>query len=342
MNDPLHGYLPPEAREAETRRLAARAGGEVVAFGASAEGRPLLAARLPASAGRGAPRVLCAANLHGLELVGTSVALGLLEALGGGAFGALRAAAEVWVAPSLNPDGHARTFERAGEGPVHELRTNARGVDLNRNFPLPLGALPSRRPFAGSGRPGAATYRGPSPLSEPESRALDALLARERFHAVLSLHSFMGALLPARVLDRRDAATYRTLCAAFSAAQRAIRYRRLRWGPLDTFTGELEDHAHHAHGAWSACVEIFPVLHSMRQHPRAPNAFWRFNPRRPAIYVENDLPGVVAFLLAALRLPHRGTAGPATPPGQAHEGRREVTSPLPRAPRPPPGRPGGR
>ncbi len=318
MAAPLAPYLPPEAREAATRRLAARAGGEVVAFGESVEGRPLLAARLPrrgAEAGRdGGARVLCAANLHGLELAGTAVALSLLEAAGdpagGGALAgplaALRQAAELWVVPSLNPDGHARTFEAGGAGPVARLRANARGVDLNRNFPRPLGAPPSRVPFAGSDRPGAATYRGPAPLSEPESRALDALLGREGFHAVASLHCFMGTLIPARALDAADLAGYRALCAAFRGAQARFRYPRLQSRWLDVFTGELEDHAHHAWRAWACCVEHVPVAHSLRQHPWAPSPFWRFNPRRPEVYVENDLPGLVAFFRAALARPRPG------------------------------------
>jgi len=318
MASPLGPYLTPDAREAATRRLATRAGGEVVPFGESVEGRPLLAARLPrlgggAGAG-GGPKVLCAANLHGLELAGTSVALALLEALGapggpGGDLGALRGAAEVWVAPSLNPDGHARCADAGGAGTVASLRANARGVDLNRNFPLPLGARPSRLPFAGSDRPGAATYRGPAPLSEPEAQAIDALLGRERFHAVVSLHCFMGMLIPPRVLAGADLAGYRELCRAFAAAQGDFRYPRLQSRALDVFTGELEDHAHHVHGAWACCVEVFPLLHSLRQHLSAPTPFWRFNPRRVEVYVENDTPGVVAFFLAALRRPRPGGGG---------------------------------
>jgi predicted deacylase len=309
MAGPLEGYLSPEAREVEVRRLAARSGGELVRFGASVEGRPLQAVRLPGPRA-GAPRVLCAANIHGLELVGTSVALGLLEALASGALGGLRAAAEVWVAPSLNPDGHARTFERAGAGPLAALRPNAHGVDLNRNFPRPFGACPSRLPFTGSGRPGAATYRGPAPLSEPESRAIDALLGRERFHALVSLHSTMGTLIPARVLDGGSRLAYRRLCRAFSRGQAAFRYRRLQSRFLDAFTGELEDHAHHVHRCWASCVEVFPIGHSLRQHLVAPSLFWRFNPRRPADYVQNDVPGVAAFLSAAATLPRPGEASP--------------------------------
>jgi len=303
--DPLPGYLDPEARQAETRRLAARAGGEVVVYGESVEGRPLEAVRVPATA-PGAPKVLCGANLHGLELIGTGVALGLLAGLGDGAVDGLRRAAEVWVIPSLNPDGHARTFSRGGAGRFAELRCNARGVDLNRNFPRPLGAPASRVPGAGSDRPGAVTYRGPAPLSEPESRALDALLSRERFHAVVSLHSTMGTLLPARVLDRPAAEGYRALCRAFTQRQRAFRYLRLQSRSFDVFTGELEDHAHHHHRAWACCVEHYPLHHDVAARLTAPGLFWRFNPRRPATYLDNDGPAVAGFLEAAAARPRPG------------------------------------
>jgi len=293
------GYLSPEARDAMAQRLAERASAETVRFGNSVEGRALVACRLPA-AKPGAPKVLCAANIHGVEFVGTCVALGFFEALAAGVFARLRERTEIWVVPSLNPDGYARTFERAGVGGLAELRTNANGIDLNRNFPLPCGARPSRLPWAGSDRPGAATYRGPDPLSEPETRALDALFARERFHAVLSLHSTMGTLIPARVLSRADFDGYRGLCREFAKAQRSFRYWPLHSRRFDVFAGELEDHAHHAHGAWASCVEVFPLTHSVRQHLRAPSLFWRFNPRRPEDYVANDVPGVAAFFSAAL------------------------------------------
>lgn len=301
----LAPYPTPEAREAEVDDLAARLGGELVVYGASREGRPLRAVRVPSPAAD-APRVLCSANIHGIEFIAGRVAIGLLRQLAEGpspALQALHRRAELWVIPSLNPDGYARTCAADGRGLLAPLRHNAGGVDLNRNFPRPGNAPTSRLPGAGSDRPGDATYRGPSPLSEPETAALDALFTAQGFHASANLHSFMGTAIPARVTDPAAFANYRNLCRAFAGAQTHTRYRRLSSRLFDTFTGEQEDHQHHAHATWAACIEVFPLLASYRQHVRAPSIFWRFNPRDPDRWIANDLPGVVAFLSAALDLP---------------------------------------
>lgn len=304
MGGSLGEALSPEARDQALATAAHALSAELVVYGQSAQGRPLVAARVPSHGAAGAPRVLLLANIHGVEFAGVHAALELLEQLRAGrAAEALRNRADVWVIPSANPDAYARTWEANGVGTMAQLRTNAHGVDLNRNFPRPHQAPPSRLPFTGSNEPGAATYRGAAPLSEPETRALDALMTTHRFHAVLSLHSFMGTLIHARVTDRVAYAEYGRLCASFRSAQRKAPYRRMgsRW--LDAYTGELEDHAHHAHGAWAMCVEMFPVWNALRQGLREDALFWKMNPRDLRAWVQNDVPGMVAYFHAALDLP---------------------------------------
>lgn len=308
----LAPYPDPEAREREFDALVAELGGEIEVYGASVEGRPLRVAKLPA-ADPAAPRVLCCANIHGPEFVGNRVAIGLLRALGEaeGPAAKLRQRASVWCAPCVNPDGYARTWERRGVGPLASLRPNANGVDLNRNFPLPQGRRPSRLPFTGSPDPGAATFRGTAPLSEPETKALEDLFRAGDFHASANLHSFMGTLIPPRVSVRDHFDTYVRLCHTFQRAQPTRRYRRLGSWIFDTYTGEQEDHQHAVHGTWALCVESFPVLASFRQHVRTPSTFWRFNPIDPAPWVANDVPGIIAWLSAALDLPRpNDEAGP--------------------------------
>jgi len=260
---------------------------------------------VPSPAGSSARRVLCSANIHGPEWIGCETALALLHVMAapGGSALSLRREAELWVVPCINPDGYRRTWERAGEGPLVRLRPNAHGVDLNRNYPLPGGAERRALPGAGSTTPGDSTYAGPAPLSEPETRALDDLCRAQAFWASANLHSFMGTLIPARVTDRPSFRRYKQLCRRFAAAQPRHRYRRLSSRIFDVFTGEQEDHQHHVHDTWAMCVEHFPVLSTLRANLRAPLTFWRFNPADPRGWIDNDLPGIVAWLEAALEGP---------------------------------------
>jgi hypothetical protein len=331
MSAALGPYLSPEARDARLAELTRAAGGLIEVVGGSVEGRPITAARLPWLGGVGQggdeppARVLALGNIHGPEFVSAAVALGLLERAASPELRRLRTRAELWVLPCLNPDGYARVHARDGQGQLAELRPNAHGVDLNRNFPLPLGRRRWPWPGAGSTRPGASTYVGPTPLSEPESAALAQLCERQRFAAVVSGHSFMGRVIPAHVEAADDFAGYRRLCQALAAGQPRVGYGRLSSRFLDTFTGELEDHLHHGLGTWAVCLETFPLWASYQQHLRAPSLFWRFNPRDPGPWIDNDTAGIVAYFHAALdlgrlpasrTLPHPG--GVVTHPTNAH------------------------
>ena len=302
--DSLSPYRSPEALADAVADLGHRLGADAIEYGRSVAGAPLVALRI---AGRkpGLPRILCCANIHGPELIGTEVALGFGRALEDGVAAPLRSRAEVWIAPSLNPDGHARTFTTGGDAPLSELRPNDRGVDLNRNYPLP-GDRPRKTyglPGAGSTRPGDATYIGEHPLSEPETTAIDALVREHRFVASANLHSFMGTVIPARVTDRPTYRAYGELCRAFARGQAARRYRRVSNRIFDVFTGEQEDHQHHNLDCWAVCVETFPILASLRQRMLGATTFWRFNPREPGPWIDNDVPGLVAYFDAALALP---------------------------------------
>lgn len=67
-------------------------------------------------------------------------------------------------------------------------KANARGVDLNQNFPANWEQVVS------SQYPSYATHRGPAPLSEPESQALANLVNSRAWSATISYHS-MGDII---------------------------------------------------------------------------------------------------------------------------------------------------
>ena len=110
-------------------------------------------------------KMLVVGCVHGNEPAGIGIAE-QLESL------SLPPERDLWVVEDANPDGVA-----AG------TRTNARGVDLNRNFP-------SR--WRLHGHPGDPHYSGPRPLSEPESRLLARLILRIRPHVTIWFHQPFG------------------------------------------------------------------------------------------------------------------------------------------------------
>jgi hypothetical protein len=107
------------------------------------------------ASGRGRPDMLVVGTIHGNERAGIAVASRLAQTRP-------PAGATVWVVPDLNPDGLAA-----------RTRWNARGVDLNRNFP-------------GSWR--ESRRAGAAPASETETRAAMRLIRRLRPRVTIWFH----------------------------------------------------------------------------------------------------------------------------------------------------------
>jgi protein MpaA len=125
--------------------------------------------------------VLVIGCIHGNETAGIAIARDL-------AADPATPGTTIWLVADLNPDG-----ARAG------TRANARGVDLNRNFPYRWRHL---------GQPGAAEYAGRRPLSEPEARFATTLIETLHpavtiwFHQALAVVDASGG---ARSIERRYA-----------------------------------------------------------------------------------------------------------------------------------------
>jgi protein MpaA len=137
-------------------------------IGASVEHRPILMM----SFGNGAMPVLVVGGVHGDEY-GSSAALAFATYLDGHP-SAIPAGCRIDVIWCLDPDGRA-----------HDWRGNAHRVDLNRNMPT-SDWRSVLLPGDGSARLGL--NGGSAPASEPETRALLAVL-QTGYRAVISLHS---------------------------------------------------------------------------------------------------------------------------------------------------------
>jgi carboxypeptidase T len=96
---------------------------------------------------------------------------------------------EIWVAPMVNPDGHeySRTQDRLWRKNRRPNPDGSIGVDPNRNYGYMWGTLNIN---TSSHVPSDPTYVGPRAFSEPETRAVRNLVARELFRGVITYHSF--------------------------------------------------------------------------------------------------------------------------------------------------------
>ena len=142
---------------------------DVKMIGRSVEGRAIKAVRVGSP---DAERVALAVGvIHGDERAGLKITRDLRRL--GSAIDA-----QVWVIDSLNPDG-ARARNRR----------NANGVDLNRNFPYRWrGGVPRSSGY----------YPGPSPASEPETRAAMDFIRSIDPDVSVWYHQPWGAVLACR------------------------------------------------------------------------------------------------------------------------------------------------
>jgi len=136
-----------------------------------------------------------------------------------------------------NPDGRAA-----------RTRGNARGVDLNRNFPG----------WRRNGRPGSVYYPGTGALSEPESRVLHKLVTRVQPQALVTYHQALD------VVDYGGGP---------KALQQAYaRTAGMRFGRLARYPGSNATWAHATFPAMTVMTVELPrpvAAAALRRHTRA-------------------------------------------------------------------------
>src|SRR4051794_15997101 len=138
-------------------------------IGHSVEHRPIRATRVGDPAAE--VRVLVVGDIHGNERAGERIVARLRRSPPDGV--------RLWLLRTANPDGVA-----AG------TRQNARGVDLNRNFPYRWRAGPR-----------GTYYPGRRAASEPETRAVMRLVRRGRPQLAIFYHQHLRIVVRARGAD---------------------------------------------------------------------------------------------------------------------------------------------
>jgi len=143
----------------------------------SVEGTPVLwreYPRLPQRAPLG--RVLLIGGIHGDEYSSVSIVFKWISTLNKYHSGLF----EWRIVPLLNPDGLLRRRSQ---------RMNARGVDLNRNFPSPNWHVESQDYWVRRTSSNPRRYPGPEALSEPESRWLADQIEAFSPDVIVSVHA---------------------------------------------------------------------------------------------------------------------------------------------------------
>ncbi|MFW6178571.1 MAG: M14 family zinc carboxypeptidase [Desulfohalobiaceae bacterium] len=121
-------------------------------------------------------RILVVGGTHGDEYTSVSVVFKWMNILNKHHSGLFH-----WIfVPLLNPDGLLQP---------QSSRTNANGVDLNRNFPAPLWEKAGYQRWVQRTGEDPRYYPGENPLSQAESVFLAELIQSFKPQAVISLHS---------------------------------------------------------------------------------------------------------------------------------------------------------
>ena len=266
---------------------------QVERIGSTVERRPIWAFHITDPQTAPTTTVLVSASIHSLEWMGAEVATDFARTLTHAPAPGVR----VTIVPILNVDGRARVEADLRAGENRYRRTNANGVDLNRDF--------------ASNREARAIWRhilprryttSPAPLSQPESQAIDRLAQREAFDVAVSLHAWGGYLYypwAGRWERPEDRSRFETLGRVMQSGQgaRAYRVQQLgRWAFFFRGHGMELDHLYEQYGTHAFLMELTRSGLSLR-HPadRKVNFRW-YNPRDPGPDTDRGVGALLALV----------------------------------------------
>ncbi len=250
-------------------------------IGKTAEGRDIPAVRL----GRGQHHIFVGAAFHAREHITTNYVMYFIDKYaraysGGDTIGEYNVQhlldnVAFYIVPMVNPDGvnivqhgfGSSQFKDSLENMVHRnyrdpvyrsWKANARGVDLNRNFDYGWDRKED------NGLPASSGYNGPSPLSEPEAKAIAAFAERIKPEAVLAFHTQGKQLF----LSTPGA-------KAKAIAKRLIDYTHFEPQPIDEPYGSFQDFVDHHFNVFYACVELCPYIGPIPYHSSKFYEVWK-------------------------------------------------------------------
>ncbi len=267
-------------------------------IGQSVNGRPIYLCRLGKDDPH-KPAILYTGNIHGNENTAGHMALAVLryfvENEGQDPLATqLVDEVSIWIVPLLNPDGYFKTTDRQLKyGQTYFHRKNGHRVDLNRNFPYNP-EYKSLDPRSGSNWLKASpSYRGPHPLSEPETRALQSkVLDLRRFEIAIGFHTSGGLIVfpwGRQPEPTDDDAKFREIAGAYQLRQTYLGYdirQSYSWYPV---IGNLNDYLYNEYGTLSYTIELGRPKPLQGPGLQKLSIFWMSNERDLECEIENNL-----------------------------------------------------
>lgn len=204
----------------------------VFSIGTSVQGRAIAAYRF----GTGSSRIIMIGATHGDERSSATLLSRYIDHLEANP-SLIPAHRSVTIIPILNPDAYAAN-----------KRTNARDVDLNRNF----AAINWKSSVTMPNKSVLPTGGGTAPLSEPESAAIASFINAESPRLVLTFHATGGVVIP------NDSGDSVALARAYADRSKVYFANNAATGTLFAYdtTGAMEDWLHDGPGIPALLIEL--------------------------------------------------------------------------------------
>jgi predicted deacylase len=281
-------------------------------YGKSLGGKPLKVVKISVGAGE-KPEILYSANIHAQEMAAGQVCMGIIRKLVKSYDNDCRITrlvdgADIYVIPIMNPDNMEKTARiQVRYGIAGFYRKNQNKVDLNRNFPYPADAPERLKDSAGSPKKYSSTYRGPRPLSEPETRAFIEFIDQHDYIVSMNYHTTGGMIMyppgtfPEPVPDEE------------LMEKMALEYQALQFDPYDVHRefhlyptlGSMNEYLYHHYGTLALIVEVGNNPNKRAFIPRNGSLspiFWMYNVYYLDREIANNLPGAINLIDWAIRL----------------------------------------
>lgn len=254
-----HTYFHTEVQiEAELRKIAERRPdiANLSFIGVTHEGRHIWILKISGNVhvDGGKPAILIMGGSHAREWLSVEIPFYLAEYLANGHgsdpdITEIVDAAEIWILPMLNPDGHAHTrkSDRLWRKNRRPNGDGTFGVDLNRNCEFGW--------ESGGTEPDSEFHRGPAPFSEPETRAARDFVIYRNFRAVVDYHAYAQVIMYPSGNDRMKDISVEMSELIFGV--RGKTHHPLPYDP-PLYPGGLIDWIYNATGADAWLIETRP------------------------------------------------------------------------------------